>query len=486
MDKIKVLGIARLLGLALIFVLILVLQYCRVNFLAPPPESIWDNVYLWDWARNFSNGDFSSFVVDSHHQLRWGNWGFAAILIKLFSDEIVFYYLATLIPSTLAILIFCYLAWKNIGFVGALLFVVLWFFDALLFRATFQLLPSGSALLPVSLLLLLCCQLIQLRKITLAWQFAIAITLFWLYGVKETYLAFMPAVIYLVYSFGGLRVVLNIFALLLVGYVTETIAFSLIAPDFSNMGRIHAIVDGGQHVKLMTEQAKYVASQTRYFDSGITMRWVLTSGVTSIAIFMGFGFALLSKTIDFGSGVTRGLNNRLNFMHVLSAFIISFVIFTTFFVISINPIRLGHPLVPRYVTVLMPLVYLMIVGFLTLQARHASVLIKFGLIAMIPFYIASSIDRYSNYRQLSIFLISDNHNIFAQKLDNSDCVRAKGQSILLNQLDLIPEGYRTAKVSKFIADKNPIMQKQWFVIKLDPDRACKNMYSIYHHATMRY
>lgn len=479
--------------LMLLALLVLILQYLRLNHLAPPPENIWDNVYLWDWARSVSQGQFENFVIDSHHQLRWGNWGFAAILISFFSDEILYYYLTTLVPSTLAILIFVFLAWRNFGTTAALIFVVLWFFDALLFRASFQLLPSGSALLPIALLLTLCDYLLHTGKMSLKWQIVTALTVFWLYGTKETHLSVLPALMWLMYRIGGLKPILFLLIALCFGYVIETLMFNLINPDFSWLGRLHSIIDGGQHIKLMTEQAHYVGQQTRYFDSGITMRWVITSGVTPIAIFIGFIFSLLVMANPQPKPCSTSMekqNNRKSsylFLQVLAVFIISFIVCNTFFIISVNPIRLGQPLVPRYATLLMPLVYMIIVGFLIQQTRMTNYLVRLGFIAILPFYVASSIERYSEYSDLSIYRISNDYNKMGKKLMNVDCVRAKHLSILRNQLDLVPNYFRTPKLQQLITNDDLLVHNSpWLTTKLYTDRPCTKTYTIHRIVTMRY
>lgn len=464
------------------------LQLYRMTFLAPPPEYIWDNVYLWDWARHFSHGDFSTFVADSHHQLRWGNWGFAAVLIQFFGDEIIFYYLATLIPSTLAVLIFTWLAWRNIGLVAAFIFIAFWFFDALLFRASFQLLPSGAGLLPLALLILLCQQLLNRQSASLAWQLCTAAVIFWLYGTKETHLAFVPAVFWLIYRTVGIRPMLKILACLAVGYILETLFFSIIHPDFSWLGRIHAVADGGQHVTLMTEQEQYVTQQTRYFDSGITMRWVATSGVVPIVVFLGFVCALLAQIPGDNSGSNHpGKRKQDNLLRLLAALVFSFVFFTTFFVVSIDPIRLGHPLVPRYATLLMPVIYLLILAYVSMQTRLANWPTKLGFLAILPFYFAPAIDRYAGYIPRNVFEISEGYNQFSQTMLERECIRARQKSIVMNQLDMIPEQYRNPRLERMAKDDSLLMyQEPWFIVQARKGKKCLSMYTIHRNVTARY
>lgn len=469
-------------SLLLLLALLAVLQFYRINHLAPPPEYIWDNIYLWDWARNFGRLDFSTFVADSHHQLRWGNWGFAAILIKLFSDEVVYYYLATVIPSTLAIGIFVYFAWRHFGVIAALVFMLFWYYDALLFRATFQLLPSGAALLPCAIMLLLLSRLVQSQGHNTVLLIGLSITLFWLYGTKETHLAFLPAVAWFMYQRNGWRALQILAAVMLLGYAAETAFFHAISSDFSLLGRIEAVVNGGQHVKIMTESSHYVGQQTQYFDSGITMRWMSTSGVTPVVLSLAFVFALLVMASQHGLK-----NAQVSEQKLLAVLIFSFFMCSTFFVISINPIRLGHGLVPRYATILLPFAYLAIIAYMHSQLATTPRVYKLAALALIPFLIAPAMHRYADYSDLSISEISRRYNEFGETLHKYECVRAKQKSIVMNQLDLVPLAKRAPNMVHMIGrDENTIYQDPWFIAKADLSKQCESMFTIARNVTMRY
>lgn len=465
--------------LYVLLALFVLLQIYRVNNLAPAPEYIWDNIYLWDWARNFGRLDFTTFIADSHHQLRWGNWGFAGILIKLFSDEVLIYYLATVIPSSLGIAVFIYYAWKHVGVIGALIFISLWHFDALLFRATFQLLPSGAALLPSAIMLILCSHLIKIEKPNTPIILAISVTMFWLYGTKETHLAFLPGVIWLIYTFAGWRALGVLLTVFISGYLAETVFFYAIDSGFSLLGRIDAVVNGGQHVKIMTESEHYVGQQTQYFDSGVTMRWMKTSGVTPVVLFLSFCLSLLTLAKHHGKKYSE--------QKVLAVLIASFFVCTTFFVISISPIRLGHGLVPRYATILLPFAYLLIILFIDDQLRDTPTRYKLAAIALIPFFIAPSIHRYSDYPNLSISEISNRYHDFGVKLQGYECARAKQKSIVMNQLDLTPFDIRTPNIQLMASkDENTIFKEGWFIAKTNLKKDCQSMFTITRNETMRY
>jgi len=458
------------------------LQYYRIFNLAPPPEYIWDNVYLWDWARNFGNLNFTTFVPDSHHQLRWGNWGFAALLIKLFSDEILYYYLATVIPSSLAVIIFIYIAWRHAGILGALAFITLWYYDALLYRATFQLLPSGAGLLPCALMLLLCVRLVKTQLLSPILLLALSATMFWLYGTKETHLAFLPAVMWLVFHFGGVRALFTLIAIMVVGYAAETYFFYRVDDNFSWLGRIHAVADGGQHVTIMTEHPYFIKEQQQYFDSGITMRWAQTGGVTPVIVFLAVVIAILVQGQQY-----RKDNSTYSIEQVLAMLVMSFVICTTFFVISVSPIRLGHGLVGRYVTLLLPLAYLLVIRYSATHLKDKPIRFKIAILAIIPFYIAPSIYRFDGYNKMSITEISQRYNNFGAKLKNYDCVRAKRKVVAMNQLDMVPQKYRLPEHHQLITnDQSFHLRHGYFIAKANAGKECKSTYTITRDITNYY
>lgn len=312
----------------------------------------------------------------------------------------------------------------------------------------------------------------------------LSLVVVWLYGTKETHLAYLPAILLIVLRVGGVRAVGTLVVIFCAAYVLETLAFKSMTA-FSWFGRVYAIVNGGQHVALMTEHAGYVAGQTRYFDAGITMRWVATSGVTAIPIFFAFTFALFCRAKAVQASMAA--DKRAPLLETLSLFIISFIVCNTFFIISLDPIRLGQPLVPRYVTTLLPLAYMMCIAYAAMMAAGSSRLLKIGLIAIIPFFIAPSIDRISKYRDIGIQRIANSYDAFGAELIEYECVRNAQKVILMNQLDLVPMRYRDERLNLLITkDDHVVEEPPFYVAKTDPAKECQSVYTIGRGHTMRY
>lgn len=460
-------------------------QAYKIMYMAPLPDNIWDNVVIWDWARSVGVGDFSAFSDDSHHRLRWGNWIAPAILVKLFSDNILIYFFSTIIPSILASLLFSYFVWRYIGLWQTALFLVLWFFDSEMFKATFQLLPTGQSLLPISIVLLLVTYVIQLknevRPVKTYWFVVISMAMFWLYGVKETYMAFFPAVAWLMWQVGGFRALKVLTIVMLIGYVCETVFYSLISDSFPVLGRIFAILNSGAHIDIMLTNAHHLARQTRYFDSGITMRWAVATGVSSIVFYMAF----IASVLTMAQRQVNRISSEYKANDVVALMLLSFIVFTTFFIISISPIRLGQPLVSRYLGIGLPFSYIILLYFVSQQLKENSRWFKLSAMCIVPFYIAPAINRFADYPEIGIHHIADRYYQLGQNLNEVDCVKGRNKMIFTNELDLIPKSARSPSLDKMIMEKNYYAENHWYIFK-QGDGECETSYSINRVESQRY
>ena len=476
---------ANLWTLSISSLVFLLLQYYKIQHLSPQVEYIWDNVYLWEWARNFVAGDIDSFKANSHHLLRWGNWSFAALLIALFSDDVLVYYFSTIIPSTLGGLVFSYLVLRYLGLTAAIIFNLFWFYDAELFRATFQLLPTGTVILPVALLLLALTGLIEKGRLLKTRLLLISVICFWIYGVKEPYLAFLPGVLLIIYRYGGAKSVIFLISVMAGGYIIETLAYRSLSDEFSLLGRVWMLVNDGHHINLMFTDGGLVAQQEKYFDAGLTMRWAVAQGMASIYLFTGFLFALVAMAVP---------SNTMFFLKrctdrpekAVAILLISFVIFTTFFVISFDPLRLGQPNVTRYVAINLPLSYFVILWFCRQQFSNTSWLSVFGALVILPFLFAPSVHRYIGYNDERISHHAESYEKFAQIVAEHDCVRAKNLPIVRNRLDMIPSFMRNELNRDVIENDDHRFIDGYYVIAPNPEHVCINTLTIRRNNLSRY
>lgn len=468
--------------LLVIGLLFLLFQAHKIFYLAPEPDNIWDNVYFWDWARKFAHGEYDTFIAGSHHLLRWASWAFASALIWMFSDEVLYYYLATIIPSTIGGLVFTYIAWRYIGFFSAVIFTLLWYFDGGIFRATFQLLPTGAMFLPISLCLLVLTRVAEKKKITTLQVFLVSIIALWIYGVKETYLAFIPGVMMVLWHYGGGRAILTFCLIMILGYLGETLFFKSLSDDFSWLGRVWMLFNDGKHLNFMLESKSQVAGQNRYFDSGITMRWARAPGIYSTFFFAGFIAALSSFSGRFRLSSVKNYTPH----HVISILLLSFMVCTTFFIVSISPLRVGQGNIFRYIVIGLPFCYLIILWLCSKIFEDESLLLKVGVLAILPFLFAPSINRFIRYPTISIVELSESYNKLGQEIADHTCVRAYKLSILRNQLDLIPLNYRSATLNEIIDNnKNDFRQSRRYLAIKTPESTCTQMFTLKRRHTMR-
>ena len=455
-------------------------QWYKLYHLAPPPANIWDNIVLWDWARHFMMGDFSIFENDSHHRLRWANWAFAAFMIEVFSDDVVNYYLSSAIPTTLASLVFAYFVFKYIGAWQTALFLVLWYYDSELFFATFQLMPTGQSLLPISLLLVLFTKAAITQTISTRLAIIISICIFFLYGVKETYLAFLPAFMWLMWKIGGARPLKILGLVFLVGYVLETLLFLWVGNDFPVLGRIYAIANQGSHVQIMLTDPNYVAQQTRYFDSGITMRWATATGMSSTVYYAAFLFALITVAQH-----KQPSPNGYKPEYVVAVFLLSFMALTTFFIFPVYPIRLGHGLVSRYLGICLPFCYIIALWFVTQQMKDNKLWIKLAASSIVLFYIAPAINRFADYQPSSIEKEAFFYRQLGKVINYHDCFRAQSLVILSNELNLVPFKFRDPRIHAMMKTKESIVESGWHKFKVD-ESSCEHTYHFSRIETLRY
>ena len=455
-------------------------QWYKVYFLAPPPANIWDNVVLWDWARGFVMGDFTAFENDSHHRLRWANWAFAAFIIQVFSDDVVNYFLSSIIPTLLASLIFAFFVFKYIGAWQTILFLILWYYDSELFFATFQLMPTGQSLLPIGLLLLLFTHAATNKNMSTVVSVCISLCVFWLYGVKETYLAFLPAFIWLMWKIEGRRPLQILGLVFAVGYLLETLFFSWISDGFPILGRIYAIANQGSHVQIMLSDPNYVAQQTRYFDSGITMRWATATGMSSTVYYASFLFALI--TVAQHKQTSAG---GIKPEYVVATFLLSFMALTTFFIFPVYPIRLGHGLVSRYLGICLPFCYIISLWFVTKQIEGNKLWIKVAASSIVLFYIAPAINRFADYERSSIEKEAIYYRNVGKVINYHDCFRARSLMILSNQLNLVPFKFRDERINAMMKTKESIVESGWHKFKVD-DTDCEYPYHFPRIANSRY
>ena len=355
----------------------------KTLFLAPLPEFGGDAAQKWFLAKDLAQGSLDVFRaqdVINHHYLRWGTWVLPVALISGFGDTVVLYFLSTALPAALAAGIFLQVFYRQFGFIVAALIAVIWFFDPQINRASFQLLPTGASLLPLALMVWMIQRFLEGRLSDRALMLWMAALLFWLYGAKETNIFFAPGVFFAVWALLGMRFAFGLTAICLGLYAIEAVILSAMVGEALWGGRLLALVSGdAKHLAGMLEQQHLIAEQEALWDAGILSRWYsvfyihIPIYIPSILAFGGVILAYLRK---------RPEEPTAWLAFALSLIALSFVLLTSFFILSLDPVRLGQPIRSRYIAILLPLSAFILI-FVIRQIAIRRVLGTIGLLGLV-------------------------------------------------------------------------------------------------------
>lgn len=343
-----------------IWLFLVIATCCVLSFwMVPQINTGGDALTKWDLVLDLVQGDFSavrSYDPLLHHQMRWASILLPAFFVAVFSDSSIWYYVSSFIQGYLGLVLFSYLALRHIGLLAGIATLLVLGFDPGIYEMIFQLLPTGGTLLPLALLVLFFALYTQGAIGRTASLIGIFVATFLLYGVKETNLFFMPGLaiaILIVFGFRQLAIFTVCAAVL---YIVEGVLLSWMAGHPLPLGRLYELTrEGAPHLALMV-QSEFVgaAGQEALWDGGIFSRWWFVALYhkpplyLGLVLFSAYTIAAIRRKIPFSLPV---------FLSVLG---LSFAFFTTFFVISLDPLVLGQPLRERYLFALLPLSYFVI------------------------------------------------------------------------------------------------------------------------------
>ena len=348
-----------------------------VPFLALTP----DPVIMLNFLDSGQRIDFSD--ATTHHQLRWGSYAilyFLSLFTGGFSLELIT--ITSGVSFFIAISILSLVCLREIGFFPALCFLLFVFTSKALNLEIFSWSVVNQALIPLSLLVLLICELTKNPNLKLG-PIYMALLCFWLYGVKETNLFFFPLLLFLNFFFSNksfyLKAILTFVSLL----ILETFLIYIFSENNYPFGRLVGLMSSSSgHLQVMKageytpEQAKSIGSIENTFL--IFYRWYSARGWDTTIIYFS---SILSILFLFG-------RNEKLLPKIISSLILSFFFFTTFFIVSIFPPVLGQPMHTRFLTILLPLSYLIIcfgIKELILNAKNKFMAISFFSLILFTF-----------------------------------------------------------------------------------------------------
>lgn len=458
----------------------LILQSLKILYASPDTggniSGSGDAAYKWDLVKYLIGGVGQHFDSTSHHSLRWASWSMAYFLHFLFGESLVVYSLATIIPATISGVLFVWILCRYVHFFVAVLFTLLWMIDPQLYTATFMLTPTGTSLLPLSVLLLFLFHISDKAQLSFLHVLTLSIICFWLYGVKETNLFFVPGVFFLIVRQAGLQ---TGFLFLILGcffYAIESLLFWQLGALDHMMGRMYELVLGSaKHIGIMAGDR--VDSELKgFYDQGISSRYYSRVNQYHSLIYFVSAYIAAFNIFNYKRQVEASLKSVNELMLYASVMYFSFFILTGFFIIGIEPITLGQPLRARYLAVMLPLGFVLILcGFNSIIQHSARyMLLPFMLISW--FVLSIPINwAYSQYstKNFDLLAMDEHYDSFASALESTDCVISNQKHVLEQTRRWVSGVNASPAVRSFYRAKTVKYKKRYYAKKLSPN--CVNV-----------
>ncbi len=314
-----------------------------------------DAVRKWLMAQLVIEGDASGVPFD-HHTMRWAINGPAIGVIALFGASAFTYLVAVSAVFAGVVALVWSLGMRLAGPLAAAMAVFLVFVDPLMLNTSAQLQPTIFGL--TGLLIAVAALWSWQREEADVWLVVTALALFFAYGAKITNLFFFPGPLLLLMVMGKWRAIAIIGAIFVALFAVETFAIRALSGGELALGRIEGLTSG-RHVDLMSTHEELVA----FTWGDLFLRWwpmYIREVPMKSVIFAFFVVAALHPFLR-----RRVFTDETNLFRadVLVAMGVSFAFFTTFFIISIDPLLLGQDLRVRYLYVLQPFAALMVAAY---------------------------------------------------------------------------------------------------------------------------
>tara|TARA_Y100000389_G_scaffold129678_1_gene127144 strand:- start:306 stop:1733 length:1428 start_codon:yes stop_codon:yes gene_type:complete len=456
-----------------LFIFIILIICFKLLYYVPDIENGGDAVKYYKIGIEVSNYNFSNFL-DHHFYLRWGVWVNSLISNILLPNNILSYYLSNLIPFWIGITIFSKILFRETGLISSIFFLLILSSDPDLTRASYQLLPMGSAILPLALLTNSTIKNFKkLHDISNLKILYISFLCYWLFSIRETFLLFI--LIYLIF-FIKLKLLkkLNMFILsFFLFYIVETIIFKLMYSDFSLLGKLYFFLnDSNELSKVWFEKTNL----SEFIDNGLFSRWYKGSllGSQSVIFFISFILSILEIFKK------KNLNDMISISKILSYFILLFFILNTLFVVSLNPLMPGLPHDSRFVAPIIPLCLMLIIIYVNknLDVKNLFSLIFF-IFLLFNFISINIYKQLWNYKYYEFKYSSLNkkinfYNNFSNILKNNNCIMSEFSKRLTYHLEILHEFDTKNHFTKF-KNKKILKNGKNFVIKSDDKKCMKKV-----------
>lgn len=356
-------------GLIAIILFSLIILTINLIFFTPEIHG-YDEMAKWYAGKEFSE---HFYIKNNHHSLRWGSW-MTTLIFQNFKNGHVAYYVHNFLVLHISLTIFAYVIFKLAGIVSSIIFLFATNYNETILWSGFQADITIETFLPLSLIILL----IQKNVLEKNFYFILfTFIAFYLYAVKETNLFFLPGILYFVFKCYGIKKSVNFFLIFFFFYFLETILLKYFAyNNFSNFGRIFELING-VHAQIIKE---LISSGEDLSALGISKKELSLLDIVKSR--WNFPDSRLIYLITFIGLIYTFLNNykkkvlKKKTETFVALITLSFFVFHTFFIISINPLTPGQGFVYRYNVIIFPIC----TGFISILIFKIFLLKKIKLI----------------------------------------------------------------------------------------------------------
>ena len=223
-------------GLITIILASLIILFINLIFYTPLIHG-YDEMAKWSAAKKIVE---NSYIANQHHSMRWGGW-ITTLVFQGFENGPLAYYIHNLLVLHISLIIFSYIIFKYSGIIPSIFFLFITHFNDLILWSGFQADITIETFLPLSLIIF-CVQKNILNK---NFNFILFVFFcFYLYGVKETNLYFIPGILLFLFKYYDKKKCINFILFYVLFYILETFFFKYFSDNFSNYGRIFELLVG--------------------------------------------------------------------------------------------------------------------------------------------------------------------------------------------------------------------------------------------------
>ena len=374
------------------------------------------------------------FDYRDHQHWRWGSYIIYKIFLLFFDQNFITITSTSLVLFLLSALLFTYCVHINLGLFFSLIFTIFWITSKSLNYEIFSFSVVNQSLLPLAVLMF-CMQRIKQNDLNLLNAIIISVVFFWLYSIKETNVFFFPLLFFFNNIRHNLNFVLKIILICLFFYFLETVFFNFLTDEQIFFGRIFSLLSDKSPVFNEMADMEYAKMHGVNFNLEkfflIFYRWYSAREWDTTIFYFSFIFSivfLLNRESYYLS--------KNNFKILNSLLVLSFFLFTTFFIISLFPPILGQPLNTRYLTVLLPFSYISIIIFIKIFINQSSYkLLSIILLSIVlttflsrPIFSLLTIDEnfhylsFTRHKGNSVFDRYNQYNKLYNSLNKYDCL----------------------------------------------------------------